>query len=91
MDLALLAAREAAGEKRVDLRDAGRERPPSVVLAPQRRLVGLQPAGPQQVLESALALRDARGSRRLDDGESRGAHEGVFVSGGRFFIRFLFA
>ena len=61
VDLALLAAREAAGEEPVDLRDAGRERPSAPVLAAQRRRVGLQPASPQQVFESALALRDARG------------------------------
>ena len=64
------AAREAAVEQRVHLADAGRERPPPPVLAPQRRLVGLEAARPEQVLEGALPLgqgrreRGGRGERR---------------------------
>ena len=66
MDLGELAAREAAVEQRVQLSDAGRERPPPL-LAPQRRLVGLEAPRPQQVLEGALPLDQGR--RERGDGE----------------------
>jgi hypothetical protein len=58
VDLALLAAREAAREHLVERGHARRERPQPVVLAAQRRRVGLQPPLLQQRLENALALAD---------------------------------
>ena len=61
MDLGEMASREAAVEQRVQLSDAGRKRPPTL-LAPQRRLVGLETASAEQVLEGALALGQGRSS-----------------------------
>ena len=45
---------------------------PAPLLAPQRRLVGLEAPRPQQVLERALPLD--QGGREREDGERGGAH-----------------
>jgi hypothetical protein len=70
VDLGQRAAREATPDERVHLADAGRERPPPGVLAAQRGRLGLEAAGPEQVLERALALGQGRGF----GGERDGAH-----------------
>ena len=71
MDLGEMAPREAAVEQGIQVSDAGRERPPTL-LAPQRRLVGLETASAEQVLEGALAL--GQGRRKRDGGERDGIH-----------------
>jgi len=53
LDLGNLAAREAAGEPSVQGRDPGGQRP-EARLAAQRRGVGLEPAGSQEVLQNGL-------------------------------------
>ena len=69
----------------------GRERSQPVVLAPQRRLVGLQPARPQQVFESALALRESAavgGSGRLQGFQGGGSTAGRRGESQRSWMRF---
>jgi hypothetical protein len=62
VDLGELATREAALQERVDLDSPRHERSLPVVLAAQRRLLGLQLSCAEQVLEDPFALREARGS-----------------------------
>ena len=75
VDLGEMPPREAAVEQRVQLSDAGRERPPPL-LAPQRRLVGLEAPRPQQVLEGALPLDRGRRER---GGRGEGRHSCAFA------------
>jgi hypothetical protein len=72
VDLGKRAAREAASEQRVHLGDAGRERAQPPVLAPQRRLVGLEAARPEEVLQRALPL--GRGGCERGERKRHGAH-----------------
>jgi hypothetical protein len=71
VDLGERATREAAVQERVHPGESGRERP-SPVLSPQRGGVGLEAAGPEEVLEGTLAL--GRGRCGRFDGERGGAH-----------------
>ena len=77
VDLGEMAPREAAVEQGIQIADAGRERPPTL-LAPQRWLVGLETASAEQILEGALPLDQGRFER--GGGERGGAH------GFRFFF-----
>ena len=66
-------AREAAAEERVHRGDPRRQRAQPPVLAAQRRRVGLQPAGAEQVFEGALPLGQGRCER--GGGERDGTHD----------------